>query len=42
MKRFGVMLDMSRNSVMCVDELKKYIKILKSFGYMTGKLVNEA
>ena len=33
MKRFGVMLDMSRNAVMKISDLKKYIKIVKSFGY---------
>ena len=41
MKRFGVMLDMSRNSVMRIDELKKYIKILKSFGYNMIQLYTE-
>lgn len=41
MKRFGVMLDMSRNGVMKVSELKKYISIVKSFGYNTLLLYME-
>jgi len=32
-KTFGVMLDMSRNAVMTVDALKKYMHILKKMGY---------
>ena len=32
-KKFGVMLDMSRNAVMKLSELKKFAKILRSFGY---------
>lgn len=31
--RFGVMLDMSRNAVMKVDELKKFMLIIKKMGY---------
>ena len=31
--RFGVMLDMSRNAVMKVDELKKFMIIIKKMGY---------
>lgn len=33
MKRFGVMLDMSRNAVMKPQEVKNMARILKSFGY---------
>ena len=32
-KRFGAMLDMSRNAVMTVETVKKYADYLKSFGY---------
>ena len=32
MKRFGVMLDMSRNAVMKPEEVKRFAKVLKSFG----------
>jgi hypothetical protein len=32
-KTFGVMLDMSRNAVMKVDALKKYMQIIKKMGY---------
>ena len=31
MKRFGVMLDMSRNAVMKPEEVKRFAKVLKSF-----------
>lgn len=41
MKRFGVMLDMSRNAVMKTCEVKKYIDILKSFGYNMIMLYTE-
>ncbi len=40
-KRFGVMIDMSRNAVMRVDELKRYIKILRDMGYNTVQLYTE-
>ena len=40
-KRFGVMLDMSRNAVMRPDELKKYIKTLADFGYNMVQLYTE-
>ncbi len=40
-KRFGVMLDMSRNAVMRPEEVKNYVKILKSFGYNTLMLYTE-
>ena len=32
-KTFGVMIDMSRNAVMSVDALKKYMNTLKKIGY---------
>ena len=32
-KQFGVMLDMSRNAVMKVSQVKKFMNIIKSFGY---------
>ncbi len=32
-KTFGVMLDMSRNAVMTVDALKKYMQLIKKIGY---------
>lgn len=41
MKRFGVMLDMSRNAVMKVSEVKNYIKIMKDFGYNMVMLYTE-
>lgn len=41
MKRFGVMLDMSRNAVMKVEEVKNLAKILRSFGYNTVMLYTE-
>ena len=34
-KTFGVMLDMSRNAVMTVDALKKYMTTIKKMGYDT-------
>ena len=34
-KTFGVMLDMSRNAVMNVDSLKKYMQTIKKIGYDT-------
>ena len=34
-KTFGVMLDMSRNAVMTVDALKKYMATIKKMGYDT-------
>ena len=40
-KRFGVMLDMSRNAVMRPDELKSYIKRLKDLGYNMVQLYTE-
>ena len=33
MKRFGVMLDCSRNAVMKPEQVKKLAEVLKSFGY---------
>lgn len=41
MKRFGVMLDCSRNAVMKVDEIKNFASILKSFGYNMLQLYTE-
>ena len=40
-KRFGVMLDMSRNAVMKPSEVKNFAKILKSFGYNMIQLYTE-
>ena len=39
--RFGVMLDMSRNAVMKLSELKKFAKLLQSFGYNMIQLYTE-
>ena len=39
--RFGVMLDMSRNAVMKVDEIKKFAKTLKAMGYNMIQLYTE-
>ena len=41
MKRFGTMLDMSRNAVMKPSEVKNFAKILKSFGYNMIQLYTE-
>lgn len=41
MKRFGVMLDCSRNAVMKVDEIKNFASIIKSFGYNMLQLYTE-
>ena len=40
-KRFGVMLDVSRNAVMKVSEVKKFIDILVKMGYNTLELYAE-
>lgn len=40
-KRFGVMLDMSRNAVMRPDEVKSFAKLLKGFGYNMIQLYTE-
>ena len=40
-KRFGVMLDMSRNAVKTVAELKRYMKYLSDFGYNMVQLYTE-
>ena len=37
----GIMIDMSRNAVMSVDGLKKYLCIIKQFGYNTVMLYTE-
>ena len=41
MKRFGVMLDMSRNAVMKPEEIKNFARIIKSFGYNMIQLYTE-
>lgn len=41
MKRFGAMLDCSRNAVMKVEEVKRFVSILKTFGYNTLLLYTE-
>ncbi len=41
MKRFGVMLDMSRNAVMKVSQVKKFILILEKMGYNSLQLYTE-
>ncbi len=41
MKRFGSMLDMSRNAVMKVEEVKKFAKIISTFGYNMLMLYTE-
>ena len=38
---FGVMLDMSRNGVMKVSEVKRYVDYLKAFGYNSLQLYTE-
>lgn len=40
-KTLGVMIDMSRNSVMTVEALKRYFNILKKFGYNCAMLYTE-
>ncbi len=40
-EHFGVMIDMSRNSVMSVDGLKSYLPLLKKMGYNTVMLYTE-
>ena len=41
MKRFGVMLDCSRNAVMKPEQVKKLADVLKSFGYTSLQLYTE-
>lgn len=41
MKRFGVMLDCSRNAVMKPSEIKKFARILKDMGYNMLQLYTE-
>ena len=41
MKRFGAMLDCSRNAVMKVEEVKRFASTLKTFGYNTLLLYTE-
>ncbi len=40
-KRFGVMLDMSRNAVTKSDEVKKYASVIKKLGYNMIQLYTE-
>jgi hypothetical protein len=40
-KRFGVMLDVSRNGVMTVPQVKKYIDYIVRMGYNTLELYAE-
>ena len=40
-KHFGVMLDMSRNAVMKVSELKNMIDLLQKMGYNALELYTE-
>ena len=40
-KRFGVMLDMSRNAVMRPEQVKEFAKTVKSFGYNMIQLYTE-
>ncbi len=40
-ERLGVMIDMSRNAVMSVDALKKFLPILKKMGYNSVMLYTE-
>ena len=41
MKRFGVMLDMSRNAVMKPEQVKKFATVLRSLGYNMLQLYTE-
>ena len=41
MKRFGVMMDMSRDAVMLPEQVKNMARILKSFGYNMIQLYTE-
>ncbi len=40
-KRFGVMLDMSRNAVMKPEEVKRFAKTIKGFGYNMIQMYTE-
>ena len=40
-KRFGVMLDMSRNAVMKPEQVKKFAKVISAFGYNMIELYTE-
>ena len=40
-KRFGVMLDMSRNAVTKSDEVKKYASLVRKLGYNMIQLYTE-
>ena len=39
MKRFGVMLDNSRNAVMKPEKIKEFVSILSNMGYNTLMLI---
>ena len=41
MKRYGVMLDCSRNGVMKVEQAKRFIDYLEKIGYNTLELYTE-
>ena len=41
MKRFGVMIDVSRNAVMKPEKVKQYVKTIKSLGYNMVQLYTE-
>ena len=41
MKTFGVMLDMSRNGVMKPEQVKKFAKVISTFGYNMIQLYTE-
>ena len=38
---FGVMIDMSRNAVMSLESLKRFLKLLKKMGYNCVMLYTE-
>ncbi len=40
-KRFGVMLDCSRNAVMRPEKINEYVSIIKKLGYNTLMLYTE-
>ena len=40
-KTMGVMIDMSRNAVMSVEGLKRYLPLLKKMGYNSARDFNQ-
>ena len=40
-RRLGVMLDMSRNGVMTVDAVKRFLNVMKKMGYNCLELYTE-